>query len=481
MVALLTASFMAVAASAGCDSSESTAAVSPGGGALATGGNTGTGGAGATAGTGGFGPGGGAGGGHGGSATTSRFPLTLTAGERFLREADGSPFFFHGDTGWSLLAQLDAAQAEQYLENRRAKGFTVVLVNLLEHRFADEAPSNAYGEPPFTTAGDYATPNEAYFAHVDAVLGAAAERGLLVLLTPSYVGYGGGDEGFYQEMVANGTTKLEAYGRFLGARYSSHPNILWLHAGDYDPPNQDLVHAIANGIRAEDAVHLHSAHTSRGEAASDVWGAASWLEVDNVYTDADAYGPSLALCGTTTRPFFLIEAYYEGEHTMTEAAIRGQAYGPLLAGAMGQIFGNNPIWCFGAETCLGTTAPPTTWQAALDARGSRDMQVLAQIFGAVAWEHLVPDAALLVSNDADAIAARADDASFALLYTRALGSVEIDLGAFATAVRVERIDPTSGAVTTVVASPLNPSGSYVVPVDTLNATGTTDWVLRLAP
>jgi hypothetical protein len=420
-------------------------------------------------------------GGQGGSTPFARFPLTHTEGERFLREASGAPFFFHGDTGWSLVAQLDLGQAEQYLEDRRAKGFTVVLVNLLEHRFADQAPSNVYGDPPFSTPGDYATPNEAYFAHVDALLAAAEERGLLVLLTPSYLGYGGGEEGFYQEMVANGATKLEAYGRFLGARYQSPPNILWLHAGDYDPPDPDLVDAIANGIRAEDAVHLHSAHTTRGEAASDVWGGASWLDVDDVYTGPDAYGPALALYASATRPFYLLEAYYEGEHDMTEMGIRRQAYGALLGGAMGGIFGNNPIWCFGAQTCLGSTSPPTTWQEALDGRGSLDMEVLGQIFDGLAWERLVPDAALVVSNDADAIAARAADGSFALLHSQALGSVEIDLSTLSAAVRVERVDPTSGAVTPVTPDPLDPVGTYIVELPAANATGTSDWVIRVAP
>ena len=471
--ALLVASGLGLAvAGAACDSSESSAV---GGSGLGTSAGGGSGQGGATSSSGGAGTGG-----SGGSTPTARFPLTLSAGERFLREASGQPFLFHGDTGWSLIAQLDLPQAEQYLDDRSAKGSTVILVNLLEHRFADNAPSNAYGEPPFTVAGDYATPNEAYFAHVDAVLQAAEDRGLLVLLAPSYLGYGGGDEGFYQEMVANGADKLEAYGQFLGARYAPQPNILWLHAGDFDPPDQSLVQAIADGIRAEDDVHLCSAHTSRGEAASDVWGQASWLDVDNVYTDAEPFGPSLGLYQSSTRPFFLIEAYYEGEHDMSEQAIRYQAYAPLLAGAMGQIFGNNPIWCFGAATCLGSTAPPTSWQAQLDGRGSLDMAILAQIFGSVAWQRLVPDAALLVANDAEAIAARADDGSFALVYARALGSIDIDMSGFASALRVDRIDPTDGGVVALAGAPVPAEGTYQIALTDLNATGTSDWIVRLA-
>ncbi|MCA9618030.1 MAG: hypothetical protein KC731_03350 [Myxococcales bacterium] len=47
-----------------------------------------------------------------------------------------------------------------------------------------------------------------------------------------------------------------------------------------------------------------------------------------------------ALYQSTDKPFFLIEAYDEGEHQMTEEGLQAQAYGAMLGGAMGQIFGN---------------------------------------------------------------------------------------------------------------------------------------------
>ncbi|MBW2537714.1 MAG: DUF4038 domain-containing protein, partial [Deltaproteobacteria bacterium] len=372
-------------------------------------------------------------------------------------------------------------EAAQYLEDRSQKGFTVVLANLLEHHFADQAPANAYGDPPFTTPGDYAAPDEAYFAHVDWVLDQAAQRGLLVLLAPSYLGWGGGDEGFYQEMVAAGATELEAYGHFLGQRYRDRTNILWLHAGDYDPPDPDLVRAVANGIRAEAASHLHSAHTARHETASSVWGQEPWLDVDNVYTGTDTHGPTLALYQSATRPLFLIEAYYEGAHDMTEEGLRAQAYGAMLAGAMGQIFGANPMWCFGATTCLPTTAPPTTWQQQLDSRGSQDMAVLAQLFRSFDWQALEPDASLLTSNSAGAIAARGSSGAFALLYTATLGAVEIDLGALSAPVQIERVDPTDGSRAPLSSGTVDNQGTFVVTLDETNGTGTDDWLVWAGP
>ena len=59
----------------------------------------------------------------------------------------------HGDTAWSLIAQLSYGEADFYLRDRRSRGFNTVLINLIEHRFADRPPANAYGEQPFLVAG----------------------------------------------------------------------------------------------------------------------------------------------------------------------------------------------------------------------------------------------------------------------------------------------------------------------------------------
>ena len=75
---------------------------------------------------------------------------------------------------------------------------------------------------PLKDSFDFAMPKEAYFANVDWVIDRAAERGIQVVLTPSYVGFDSG-EGWQDQMVANGTSKCRSYGRFLGKRYRTSP------------------------------------------------------------------------------------------------------------------------------------------------------------------------------------------------------------------------------------------------------------------
>ena len=53
--------------------------------------------------------------------------LKVSENGRYLVHEDGTPFFFLADTAWELLHRLNREEAEQYLENRRQKGFTVIL------------------------------------------------------------------------------------------------------------------------------------------------------------------------------------------------------------------------------------------------------------------------------------------------------------------------------------------------------------------
>jgi hypothetical protein len=52
-----------------------------------------------------------------------------------------------------------------------------------------------------------------------------------------------------------------------------------------------------------------------------------------MYSGTDAAGPSAAAYMRSALPFFLIEAYYEHENGVSPAALRGESYGALLAGA----------------------------------------------------------------------------------------------------------------------------------------------------
>src|SRR5262249_25443642 len=180
------------------------------------------------------------------------FPIAIAPSRNSFVDASGRPFLLQGDAAWSGIAELSESDAIQYLNDRQQRGFNAVLVNLVEHRFTSHNPpqANAAGDRPFTNNSDMSTTNDAYFQHVDWFLDQARQRGILVLLAPAYMGFKGSTDGWISEMQSTGTTKLQTYGQYLGARYRSVPNILWVEGGDYTPSScaLPLVQALVVGL-----------------------------------------------------------------------------------------------------------------------------------------------------------------------------------------------------------------------------------------
>jgi Protein of unknown function (DUF4038)/Putative collagen-binding domain of a collagenase len=413
-----------------------------------------------------------------------RFPLRVKLGSRYLIDSRGKPFLLQGDAAWSLIAELDRNEVNKYLADRKARGFNTLLVNLLEHAFASNAPSNAYGDAPFTSPGDYATPNEAYFAYADWVLERAAKEGFLVLLAPSYVGYRDTDQGWWQEMLANGPAKMRAFGRYLGRRYAHLHNIVWVEGGDDNPPEPGIVDALAAGISETDPGALQTAHTAPESSPLDTWNGRTWLAINNVYTYKDVYAASIAAYRRSELPFFLMESAYENEHSVSTRQIRTQAWQALLGGATGQIFGNNPIWHFSGP---GLYPRAQTWEDALSSPGSRSMTIVAHVFGALPWWRLVPDEvgdALIVGgrgagNDR-AVASLACDRRWGLLYVPTRRTLTIDVGAFAgSTVTLTWIDPTTGAGSRAKPGSARTRGEVRLSPPGNNSSGESDWLLKM--
>ena len=61
------------------------------------------------------------------AAESHSFPrLKVSDNKHFLVSEDGRPFFYLGDTAWELFHRLNRQEADRYLSNRAAKGFTVI-------------------------------------------------------------------------------------------------------------------------------------------------------------------------------------------------------------------------------------------------------------------------------------------------------------------------------------------------------------------
>ena len=407
----------------------------------------------------------------GGYAQPADAPFRVSENHRYLVDRDGTPFLLQGDAGWSLIANTTNEEAAAYLQNRRSKGFSAILVNLIEHKFAKHAPRNAYGEAPFPDPTDLGAVNEKYFDHADWVIREAAKNGLVVLLAPVYLGYPGKDEGFYDEVMASGPEKCGAYGRFLGKRYASFDNIIWVMGGDRDPgPAREDVDMVAYGIREYDRRHLMTAHCHSESSPIDQY-PGSWLQVSSSYAYEIVHQ---RLTWNYERepvmPLFLIESVYEGEHNSSQVQIRRQAYWSVLCGEFGHVMGNYPIWSFDPG-----------WQAAMGAPGSVAMMHWGRLFRSRPWYDLVPDSDHKVvtagigefwGNDYLAAAATRDGSTL-IAYMPSARTITVNMSALAKGrATAWWFDPSSGKASAAGAYEATGSVQFTPPSEG-------DWVLVL--
>ena len=84
----------------------------------------------------------------------------------------------------------------------------------------------------------------------------AGRYGITVFLDPIETG------GWLDVLRQNGVRKDVQYGRWLGTRYRSFPNIVWLNGNDFQEwrvrSNDALALAVARGIRATDRRHVQT-------------------------------------------------------------------------------------------------------------------------------------------------------------------------------------------------------------------------------
>ncbi len=318
------------------------------------------------------------------AAAPPAFPLKLGPQGRTLVDGNGVPFLIHGDTPWSLTHNLVFEEAVRYLEDRQARGFNALMVSVPDAYDPDgkaSYPPDRYGHLPFEAEDDWTRPVEAYWSHVDRVLRRTEEMGFLLLLAPAYLGCC--NDGYYDQMKRNGPGKMRAYGRWLGRRYASLRNLVWVHGGDRNPYGvEEEVRAVALGIRESDPVHLHTAHWSSNGAALDHFADQGWLDLDASYT----YGPvAWRILYDRARhprvPTFLIETHYEDDFGgRTAEDVRAYPYRALLSGAAGHLFGDKPLWYCGRG-----------WEEALSKPGSLYMSYARRLFDSRPWWELVPD------------------------------------------------------------------------------------------
>jgi hypothetical protein len=378
------------------------------------------------------------------SADFAHGKLKVSDNKRFLVYDDGTPFYYLGDTGWELFHRLNKDEAEKYLENRRAKGFTVIQAVALAELDGINFP-NAEGNKPLID-NDPLKPNEAYFVHIDWVIKKAAEKGLFIGLLPTWGDkvdpqkWGKGPKIFNKD---NGYK----YGQWIGNRYKEFKNIIWINGGDRDGggDNKAVWDAIGEGIKSVDKNHLMTFHPW-GEFSSSEWFQnSSWLDFNMCQTGHGQRSYSIYKRLIVrdyglkpVKPCFDGEPRYE-DHPVgwnpevlgwfNDEDVRQAMYWDLFSGAFGHTYGCHPIWQMAAPGREPVGLARHYWYDVLDLPGAFDLIHARRLIESRPFLSRIPDQALIVPAyfpETDYVVATRGD-GYAFVYFPTGFSAEINL------------------------------------------------------
>ncbi|KAB2656459.1 DUF4038 domain-containing protein [Brucella tritici] len=410
----------------------------------------------------------------GSSHATDPFPIKVGQDRRIFEDATGKPFLLHGDTAWSLIAELKREDVEDYLQDRRKRGFNAILVNLVEHQFSRHPPANAYGEKPFNGEA-FVDLNPKYFDHAAWVIERAQQLGLVVLLAPAYLGVSGGNQGWFRDIKAAGPEKMHLYGQKVAERFRQYPNIVWIMGGDFNTPDERLVSSMAEAIMKISPTSLKTVHPSPETDTAERWSKNDWFTFDAFYSYKDVHAGMLKRTAEAAMPVVLLETFYESERVTTAQTIRRNAYGALLAGAAGQLFGNNPIWHFSSS---GLAAYHGTWRDALNSPGAQSMTALKTLFDKLPWSQLQPDRERRIAVNPESYASFLSDGTLSVIYGDANGFA-VQKDAVKNGQKVLWYDPFSGTFAGAGGPKIEGAIATYMPKQAKNAGDGTDWLLLI--
>ena len=426
-------------------------------------------------------------------------PLTVGPGGRFLTQADGTPFFWLGDTAWDLLARLTSEEAEAYLSDRAAKGFNVIQLVALKVG----APANVYGVSPLFN-NDPTQPNEAYFQYLDQIIDRAGALGMYVALVPTW-----GDNvswGYSGTTPIFDEARARTYGRYLGARYAGRTNLVWLLGGDIHPVwgGQDftpvwdamaagLAEGAAGGDQSALLMTFHPATAGQRQSSSIWLHGKDWLDFNMVQSGHRTnYTPTYELIEndynlSPVKPVLDSEPAYEGMHldlnsqnpVFGEAEVRNRAYQAVFAGGFGHTYGANGVFQFTKEgDGPDQFGDPPSWETAIQLPAAAQMVHLKNLIQSRPFLGRIPGQDLIDGTPGerdDRIQASRDaDGSFALVYLpQGRGEVKIKMNRLSGgSAKAYWYNPRSGAASSL--GLFSTSGSI-----TFRSPDAEDWVLVL--
>ncbi len=401
-------------------------------------------------------------------------PLCVSPDGHSLQHADGTPFFWLGDTAWALHQNLSRQDVNRYLDDSAAVGFTVIQL-MSVNAWALKDWKNFYGDAPYLDGKAWKL-NTPYWRHVGWVIDAAAKRGMYVLLV-----YGSPGRLDNHGPVTRTPAQAYAYGHALGAFFRDKPNLIWSGGIDMDPDDPKraspmglegwaaMAEGIADGVcgvdrfdgRADWSKTLVTYHP-RGFSTSSKWfQAAAWLDFNGAQVGWKGDRLIRMIRRDCRRrppkPVVNLEPWYEGatwkKPPMSDWDVRLEAYQSFFAGAAGFTYGHFYIYQFDSPGEPGGFE----WRKHLRAPGRLQMRCLRTLMTSKPLSGRRPLPDLVIESPGGArrsqvltkhvAALGAVDGSWAFVYSPAGAPFTVQLSKLrGSAIAVEWFDPRTGGL-----------------------------------
>lgn len=424
-------------------------------------------------------------------------PIRVSDNGRYFVKQDGTPFFWLGDTAWCIFNHPTPADVDFYLDDRAAKGFTVIQGCIAVWDFRSR--KNPDGQTPFNN-NDPKQINDAYFTNVDQIVDKVAARGMYLAMLP-----------FWTKNTRTGPyadpESMKAYCTYLAKRYASK-NVFFVLGGDTAGTDiQPVIDAEAQGLldgakQAGVAKIMITYHPTGNQSASMWFHERPWLDFNSIQSGHFINTRNFGLVSrdydkTPVKPTLDMEPGYENitdrlDRTGNPNAprilakdVRRSAYLAVFSGAAGHTYGNGEVYEFwqpGRAATMPGWAAGLPWRESLKLPASGQMQYLRYLIESRPQLIRQPDQTLIAGEASNRAverteALRATDGSYAFVLFQGK-PLTINTGKLTGKnLRAWWYDPRTGIAKQVGEFSRTESKEFTPPTST-EAEGT-DWVLVL--
>jgi hypothetical protein len=415
-------------------------------------------------------------------------PLRVAKSGTYLEHADGTPFFWLGDTAWNGVLKATPEQWQRYLATRKRQGFTAIQFVSTQWRGGDKTLK----EPVFSRMPRLRIHPEV-LAQMDRKVARINEHHMLVVpvllwaLIPSDPG------------LALPEEEAQRLCEYLIARWGAY-QVAWLLGGDSAYRDTERWKRLGQNLFVKQPRdRIVSLHPSGQNWVWDRFGDEPWIDFlgyQSGHGDNEAHlrwlvqgPPAQSGKRRPPKPVINLEPNYEAHPAYHSRKpfepyhVRRAAYWSLLVTPpAGLTYGHNAIWPWleqpGRAEGHSSLGVIPAWTEGLETEGIRGLALAKQFFLSGPWTELRPAQDLLVEQPGSKDVARyivvsaTPTRSWVVAYLPRGGTIRLRLQALPNPAQAHWFDPRTGQQQPARPSQKDGEAQFTAPNEQ-------DWVLSI--